>query len=46
MYVNLTDIDFYDNEDYYYFSLVLEAGKLEYLRTDRNLNYNLNYNRR
>ena len=34
--VNLTDRDFYGNEDYYYFSLILEDGKLEYLRTDGN----------
>ncbi len=35
--VNLTDRDFYGNENYYYFSLILDDGKLEYLRTDGNL---------
>lgn len=35
--VNFTDRDFYGNEKYYYFSLILEDGKLEYLRTDGNL---------
>ena len=34
--VNLTDRDFYGNEDYYYFSLILEDGKLEYFRTLQN----------
>ena len=37
--LNLTDRDFYGNEDYYYFSLILEDGRLEFLRTDRNPNY-------
>lgn len=36
--VNLTDRDFYGNEEYYYFSLILEDGKLEYLRADRDYN--------
>lgn len=35
----ITERDFYGNEDYYYFSLILEGGKLEYLHTDRDINY-------